>query len=167
MKVLGITGYKQSGKDTAANELKRLWLPKRTVQINFADALKQEVATACGVSVSFINAHKDNFRLILQGWGTNFRRQMHGDSYWTLKWVKSLIDLPTTPDYIICSDVRFLNEANVIKQAEGKLVRVVRPGFLSDGHASETEQDKIEADYTIVNDGTLEDLRNKLKQIKL
>jgi dephospho-CoA kinase len=168
MKVIAFTGLKQSGKDTAAEQFKLMHLPARSLQINFADALKQEVAHACGTTVAQINAHKDNFRLILQGWGTDFRRKMHGDNYWTLKWIKSLTTLAEPlPSYLLCSDVRFLNEADVIRQLHGTIIRTVRPGLVSDGHASEVEQESIVADYTIANDGSIEDLRNKLKQIKL
>lgn len=166
MKVVAFTGLKQSGKDTAAEQFKLMHLPARTKQINFADALKQEVAAACGVTIAYINEHKDCFRLILQGWGTDFRRRLHGDSYWILKWIKAVSALPEPlPSYLLCSDVRFLNEADVVRQLSGTIIRVVRPVIVSDGHASEVEQESIIADYTIMNDGSIEDLRTKLKQI--
>lgn len=164
MKLIAFTGYKQSGKDTAALELARYLLPAKSTCVNFADALKEEVARGCGVSVPYINAHKENFRLILQGWGTNFRRQLQDDQYWTTEWLKRVVRLDDTFRYVFTTDVRFLNEASLIREAGGILVRIVRPGIISDGHASEVEQDKIVADFTILNDSTTQDLRNKLKQ---
>lgn len=167
MKVIAFTGYKKSGKDAAAIAFKQLLVPATVRQVNFADALKQEVATACGVTVEYINAHKDIFRTILQWWGTDFRRNLHGQQYWILKWLERVNKLATVPDYVICTDVRFINEADVVRQLGGHIIRIERPGIVADGHASETEQREIHADFTVHNDGTVEDLKAKIKNLKL
>jgi hypothetical protein len=56
---------------------------------------------------------------------------------------------------VVIPDVRFKNEADAIHKAGGKVWCVIRPGAGLDGdagkHASETEQDGIEADLTIRN----------------
>lgn len=163
MKVIGITGFKKAGKDASAQELRKMFLPARTVQVNFADALKEEVAKACGVTVEYINANKDIFRTILQWWGTEFRRKLSGDEYWIIKWMERANKLTPTPDYLICTDVRFINEAAVIRQLSGTIIRIERPGITSDGHASEVEQLQIHTDFTVLNDGTIEELKQKLK----
>jgi len=167
MKVIGFTGYKQSGKDTAARELSRILLPQHSVQINFADALKDEVCMACKITRQFLDEHKDNFRLIMQGYGTDFRRKLHGEQYWILKWLERVNKLAPVPAYLLCTDVRFINEAAVVRRLGGTLIRVERPGVFSDGHASETEQRELHADFTVHNDGTVEDLKAKLKNLKL
>lgn len=167
MKIIAFTGYKKSGKDAAAIALRQLLTPSWSKQINFADALKSEVAGAYGVSVAYINEHKDNFRLILQGHGTDYRRKLHGDNYWILKWLERVNKLDTIPDYLLCTDVRFINEAAVIRELEGTIIRIERPGLAPDNHASETEQREIHADFTVHNDGTVEDLKAKLKNLKL
>jgi hypothetical protein len=61
---------------------------------------------------------------------------------------------------VIFTDVRFLDEARFIKKAGGIILRVVRDLENKDTHSSETETDKITADYTIYNNGSLEDLAN-------
>ena len=167
MKIIAFTGFKKSGKDVAATALKQLLVPASVRQVNFADALKAEVAVACGVTVEYINAHKDDFRAMLQVWGTDFRRKLHGEQYWILKWLERVNKLAPVPAYLICTDVRFINEAAVVRRLGGTLIRVERPGVFSDGHASETEQRELHADFTVHNDGTVEDLKAKLKNLKL
>jgi hypothetical protein len=164
MRLIAFTGYKQSGKDTAASVLIEHLHPQPCYQVNFADALKEEVAHACGVSIGYINAHKTAFRTMLQWWGTDFRRQLHDEQYWIAKWVARAARVPANARYLFATDVRFINEAAIVHDAGGTIVRIVRPGLVSDGHASETEQDKILADHAIINEGTRQDLLQKLKQ---
>jgi hypothetical protein len=66
--------------------------------------------------------------------------------------------------------IRFLSEAKFMRERGGKLVRVVRPDFFADvapevaNHISETEQELIEVDATIYNDGDLSQLHENLRQ---
>lgn len=69
---------------------------------------------------------------------------------------------------IVVSDVRFPNEAQVIKDAGGVVIRIVRPclrgvrDLVVDSHASETNSDSIVADYEINNDGTMEQFYERI-----
>ena len=63
------------------------------------------------------------------------------------------------------TDVRFQNEADYIRSKGGIIVRIVRPGIISGNHESELKQCEIAADIEIVNDGTIEDLHNKIRNI--
>lgn len=163
MFILGIVGKKQSGKDTVAAIIQRLMQPKRVDRIAFADALKEEVGLATNSTVEFIDANKDNFRLILQGWGTDFRRKLHGDTYWLVRWLDKVNH--SNAIGIIAPDVRFLNEANCIRELGGKLWRVVRKvNGAVDLHTSETEQEDIKTDLALVNDGSMAELEVKVKQ---
>lgn len=66
----------------------------------------------------------------------------------------------TAPTPVVVTDVRFPNEAEAIKAAGGKLVRIVRLGQdLSDTHISETALDGWPVDREVFNAGTLEDLQ--------
>jgi len=66
--------------------------------------------------------------------------------------------LPVELDVVI-SDVRFLNEATIINQLGGKIVRLERKGLVSnDTHASEMEMEMIYANRTLYNDGTIAEL---------
>lgn len=70
------------------------------------------------------------------------------------------------------TDMRFPNEMEAVKQREGITIRVVRPvhALSQDNHCgilhpSETSLDNEEFDYTIVNDSTIEDLVEKVREI--
>ncbi|MEO2133369.1 hypothetical protein [Microbacterium sp.] len=65
------------------------------------------------------------------------------------------------------TDVRFLDEAAIIRDNGGVLVRIIRPSTdsVADAHRSETELDLIEVDHEVVNDGTLDDLAAKVRAI--
>lgn len=171
MYLLGITGKKGSGKDTVYGILKELILAEinsqwKVERVAFADALKEEVARACGVTVDYINANKSNFRLILQGWGTEFRRELTRKDYWVYKWGQKINGLSNNVYLAVATDVRYHNEAKIIHDCDGKIIRVTRyysRPELDDTHSSEIEQDSIQADFAIINNGTLEDLRQSVK----
>jgi len=167
MKIIAFTGLKQAGKDTAAHQLKLSLIPARVKQINFADALKKEVAAACNTTVDDINTRKASYRTLLQVWGTDYRRMLHGENYWLLKWVEAVNALSPIPQYLLCTDVRFLNEAAIIKQLGGVIIRIVKSSLKADGHASETEQAHIVADFTVHNDGDINELRQQINKLKL
>lgn len=70
------------------------------------------------------------------------------------------------PDKWVIVDIRYPNEARRVWDAGGTVIRVIRPsleGTQGDTHASEVEQDSIVTDLTIYNDGTLEDLRERVR----
>lgn len=76
------------------------------------------------------------------------------------------------PNWII-TDVRFPNEAKAIKDRGGIVIRVNRydengmPYKTLNNHPSETALDDYEFDITIDNNGTIEDLIEKFKSLKL
>lgn len=130
-----------------------------------------------------------NGRTMLQKIGTDcMRKHLHPDT-----WVNALfadyisiggtMDVRRTrveyPNWII-TDVRFPNEAKAIKDRKGILIRVNRPDFLENAktgqrflikvhrneHPSETALDTYQDwDYVIENDGTIEELIEKVKKI--
>jgi hypothetical protein len=162
MLLIGISGKKRSGKDTVY-ELIAKASSKRVRRYAFADALKKEVSKACGVTPEEIEQNKDRFRLILQGWGTEFRRSIDQE-YWTEQLRKTLKTAHLHCDVAVVTDVRFKNEAELVKELGGKLIRVHRPGNNSaDLHPSEIEMDSYEGyDWSISNDGSLGDLEKKV-----
>jgi len=60
---------------------------------------------------------------LLQWWGTEFRRQHFGYDYWVKKMFASI---PANLDIALISDVRFVNEAEAIKQLGGYTINVQR-----------------------------------------
>jgi hypothetical protein len=76
----------------------------------------------------------------------------------------------TTDSNWIITDVRFPNEAQAIKDRGGIIIRIERPGGESHcggAHASETALDDYDFDIVINNDGTIDELIDKVKQLNL
>ena len=68
------------------------------------------------------------------------------------------------PNWII-TDMRFENELEAVVKKGGITIRVVRPGTVVGNHPSETALDGFIMHYEIINDGTMEDLVDKVKDI--
>lgn len=68
------------------------------------------------------------------------------------------------PNWII-TDMRFPNEMEAIVEKGGITIRVVRPGTVTGTHPSETALDGHTMHYEIINDGTIEDLIEKVREI--
>jgi hypothetical protein len=123
---------------------------------------------------------KTTYRQFLQNLGTEAMR----DGLHTNVWVNALFAdykakwVPTGdaieedevslekeyPNWII-TDMRFPNELEAIFKRGGITIKVVRPGVLVGTHASEIALDDAEFDYEIENNGTIEDLIEKVKEI--
>lgn len=73
------------------------------------------------------------------------------------------------PSNWIITDVRFPNELEAIEDVKGLTLKVIRPVKKSKTtarlHPSETSLDKARFNYTIFNDGSIEDLIEKVRQI--
>ena len=67
------------------------------------------------------------------------------------------------PSHWLITDCRFPNEALAIKERNGIVIRVTRPGEEVGEHASETALDNWDFDIVITNDGSIEDLIQKVK----
>lgn len=68
------------------------------------------------------------------------------------------------PNWII-TDMRFPNEMEAVIEKAGITIRVIRPGTTTGDHPSETALDDALFDYEIINDGTMEELVNKVRDI--
>ena len=99
-------------------------------------------------------------RVILQLWGTEYRRRRGVDSYWLDK-VKEAILARPEQDFVV-TDVRFLNEFNFIRSLGGICVRVLRAALDAQAaidrakkgtaaHPSETELLGVTADAELEN----------------
>lgn len=160
--IIGLTGYKQSGKDTVASYI-NTQLPRNlfpiVVRRGFADSLKEEVAEILNSSVEHIEKNKQHplIRHILQWYGTDFMRTSHGNDVW-IKHMNAVIeDLKQNKRQVclIIPDVRFINEAEWIHANDGVVLYVERAGQVSsDNHPSEKELIRIKHDFRVDNNGT-------------
>lgn len=152
--LIGITGPKKSGKDFVCSILRNKIHPIQSVRLAFADALKQEISLAVGKPVSYIDEHKDNFRLILQGWGTDYRRRLFGERYWLDKWEAAYEFVQNGEILVIVPDVRFENEAILVREKGGIIVQIVPKNnkVELDSHSSEQGIQQEHVTFQIVND---------------
>lgn len=112
---------------------------------------------------SFLRSEILTPRLILQLLGTEGGRDVIHPNIW----VNATLGNLKEDDKIIITDCRFPNEVEGIKKRKGIVVRVVRPSKISTStHPSETSlNDYKDWDYVIINDGTLEDLELKVREM--
>lgn len=170
-KIFGLTGRLGSGKSEAAKML-HAW---GFTVVKFAGPLKH-MMRCLGLTDAHIEGHLKEVpcdilcgktpRFAMQSIGTEWGRQTIGDSLWINAW-KYRID--SYPPYVpmVADDVRFDNEVEAIRSVKGTLIRIERsPQFspVKPGqpiiHASEIMDFPV--DVTIENNGTLDELREKL-----
>ena len=165
--IIGISGKKRSGKDTVYKLIKGL---KDSAGIHplraaFGDQIKEEVAGVTGVDLDHIEEHKERFRPMLQWWGADFRRHYKGESYWLDKMLAKMKTI-AGKEVLVITDVRYPNEAELVKRAGGIMLRVERKTGLEDAHSSENLLDNFEGfDYRLTNNGTIYDLKEKVARI--
>jgi len=106
-------------------------------------------------------------RRILQWWGTEYRRSQDAD-YWTKAWSRKVEQLDLKKSHVLVDDVRFMNELIAIKAHDGLIIKIERPGFDgANNHASETSLDDYDDwSQVIVNDGTLDEFKQKVTALK-
>lgn len=108
------------------------------------------------------DGHILTYREILQRFGTEVGRSIHPDL-----WVKALFNTLDKDGKYIITDVRFVNEAEACLENEATLIRIERNVDQME-HSSETSLDNYEHfDYVIDNNGTLEELINKVLQLNI
>ena len=165
-KIILFSGFARNGKDQSATFLKEeLEKSGKTVVIyHFADALK----SLCESSYNWIKGDKGPIgRTILQNVGTAYRK--NNPECWVN--IARQIALGCSEEYMLIPDCRYKNEALGFLDFDYKNVRIERPNFDNGltkeqkAHISETEMCTFpEYDYIITNDGSLDDLREKVKQ---
>jgi len=102
-----------------------------------------------------------SFRKLLQSLGEAVRCQIK-ENFWVLSMLADYQDF----DFWIVSDVRYKNEADELLSRGALLIRINRTTDSSDVHQSEVDLDSYDKfSYVIENDGSLEDLYNKVKEI--
>lgn len=105
-----------------------------------------------------------SIRQVLQFWGTNICRKFLGDKLWIN------MTFGQEPHNLIIADQRFIIENEVTSKMKNTvIIHITRPDMPIGQHPSEKELEVLLAkkkyDYLIENDGTLEDLFNKVKEL--
>jgi hypothetical protein len=167
--IIGLTGYAQSGKDTVAKILVNQYGYKR---VAFADKIRELLLEVNPIMYNGgrLSVLVDNFgwdvakaqpevRRLLQDLGVGARK-LFGDGFW----IKQALAPKLTHQNIVVTDVRFINEAEMIQHLDGQIWRIKRLGVAAvNDHVSESEMDDYKVDQIFVNNGTLDDLEHLIK----
>lgn len=174
-RIIALCGKKHSGKDVVA-----AYLGTRYGYVNakFAAPLKLAVRGFFGFTEHQVEYDKET---VDPFWDISPRQAMQfigvdvvQRSFQTLIpgigrdfFVKSLLARHAHDSKIVISDMRFLHEYHAIMQAgDCMVVKLTRPDLESeDQHCSETELENIEAAHVIVNNGTIDDLYDKVEKL--
>lgn len=161
-RLIGLSGYARSGKDTVAE---MLW-PFGYVRRSFATPLKDAVYALDPLvgqdMTERVAALVDEYgwdevkvgvpeaRRLLQRMGTEVGRVLFGEDFWV---ERAFASLRPGAAYVF-ADCRFPNEAKAIRAAGGQVWRVERPGVgpITD-HPSETSLDDWDFDLVLDNSG--------------
>ena len=153
--LLGLTGKKQAGKDTAFRVLRELFGSERVRRVAFAEKLYASAAAALGVTVEQLNEWKINpnvrivvteivededaelkrfntlrsldVRQYLQLYGTEAHRDIFGDDFWVDQLEKEFDNHDVGDSIVVVTDTRFANEAYRILHRGGQVIRIVGP----------------------------------------
>ena len=160
---------KHHGKDTIADFISLKYGHKK---ISFADPLKQASHHIFGLTYEQLHVNLketiDNYwkctpRYLLQMVGTNLFRNQFDTNIWIYR-MNQIFENNPIKNFVI-SDVRFQNEADLVKKHNGLLIKVNRPGQkYNDNHISEKGIDDIENyDILIQNSDSIFDLYEKIR----
>jgi len=170
--LIGIIGNKYTGKDTFADYLVKHYEFKK---ITYAEPLKEISRYLFHLQEEQLSDpyHKEikipywdlTPREIFQRIGTDLFRNHFDKDFWIkqfeIRFLKDMDKKEKTTN-MVCSDVRFQNEADLIKKYGGILVRVDRPNLeKKDSHESE-KLEIVGHDYYIENSSSLQDFYDKI-----
>lgn len=182
MKLIGLTGYARSGKDTIGS---RLVNEHGFVRVAFADAVRdatytlnpqlsydrdvwtvQEIVDQHGWE--WCKTHVPEIRRLLQVMGTEVGRGIFGESSWTDIAVRKIAEYANVESLVVgvtakvvVTDVRFANEADLIHDLGGQVWKVERSGFGPvNAHASEVLD--FEVDRIVDNNTDIKGLFSKV-----
>jgi hypothetical protein len=175
--IIGLTGYAQSGKDTVAKILVENYGYTR---VAFADKIREFLYetnpmydSIAGEPV-FVKTKVDrdgwenakqsaHIRRLLQNSGVAARK-VFGDSFWVHEAMKTMLNDPRPDMNYVITDVRFLNEADMIRANNGQIWRIKRIGINPvNSHVSESQMDDYPVDQIFTNNSTVEDLELMVK----
>jgi len=164
--IIAFTGLAQSGKTTAANAFISVGYDRTS----FAEPIKEMVKcltplldkdarppSLCGKSL----------REVYQSLGTDWGRKMVGQDIWILAG-RSRIDTllgDVESDIIrgiVVDDIRFDNEAELVRNMGGVVIEITRSSVPQMDHASEAGISRDLIDYTFANEGDITALQHQV-----
>ena len=164
--IIGVHGQKGSGKDELFKIFKSLNSTYKKVA--FADPIKDEFLKIFGLDEADYDYFKRSTityddreiegRKIVRGIGMLMR------GYDDEQFNRRVHDFCVLNKNVVVTDVRFDNEYNMLHKEDAVLIKIKRE-LPSDEHVTEVEMPDEMFEIVIENNGTLEELTNKIKQI--
>lgn len=166
--IIGISGKKRCGKDTAGMYLSSLLGAENAKTMYWATKMKIAAAEMLGLPPYhfFTDANKEKAyeiaagvfisgREFLQKFGTDCFRDVFHKNFWVFQAMKDI--KARKEGIILIPDTRFPNEYEAIKDKGGYVIRVCKdlPPAPGDDHPSETALDDYNFDLVIDNNGDL------------
>lgn len=169
--LLGLTGPAGAGKDTVG---KRLYMTHNFVNTSFAEPLRCAAMEVFGLDYDhFIDRElKETVngywgltpRQMLQRLGTEAIRGTFGPEFWVRRWCQTYAEVHDT-DHIVVTDVRFPEEAQMVRERGGVLVHILRDDVTRFNHASDQGIPFLAGDHVIENDGDIKGLYAKVDSL--
>lgn len=170
MRVIGFAGRKYNGKDTAAQVVESS--PYGYHKMNFSDPVKEIVGIMFGLTKEEMSdpilkqTKLDRWpfqtpRELMQFIGNGIRETY--PDMWVQHWMRRKSDYA---NYVI-TDVRYHNEVKMVHDYGGVVIKIKNPRIELDefsNNRSETESDNLQVDALVINDGTIEQLHEKVRK---
>lgn len=165
--IVGLTGKKRSGKDTAAKALPSFH------RESFAAPIRRAVCDILCISPEILENEKESaiawldgvtVRHLMQTLGTEWGRdKIHNEL-----WIRSMSRRILFQRQVVITDVRFDNEAEFIKNKGGIVISIERSSRSSeDSHASEKGVSHSLINEFVYNDTSIDYLHNCIRKIVL
>ncbi len=168
--LIAFAGRKGSGKSTAAYHLVKRW---GFEEIGLADPMKRFLSTEFGVPDDYLTYRKEescpylcgrSVRHALQTLGTEWGRNLIGP-IWINRFQEAAISNMKNGTSVVCADIRFRDEIDLIHRLHGFVIWVAREGAgVTDGHISENAITPINCDEIVYNHGSIFDLNFAIEQ---
>lgn len=181
--LIGFTGAMGAGKDEAGVALRRLGFKR----FAFADALKDMLEVGLGLNHPQLHGSqrekntpidwldgKTTPRHLMQTLGTSWGRDTIARDLWIRVLERRLNQ---SEDLAVVTDVRFENEAKMIRSAGGVIIHIERPPLSGKKpwwkrlswpkrvHPSEVKPKVLAGDFVVQNTGTVADLHRAVTAI--
>lgn len=177
--LIAFSGYKTSGKDTAARVLVDEY---GFTKVAFADPIREAllilnpwVAYAAEYGTiplaeliqdagwDWAKNNIPEVRRLMQTFGSEVGRSLLGENVWVDLLLSRYPDLFHAETRYVITDCRFENECEFVQGVGGTILWINRPGLVSDGHASESDVPLRYAEAVLHNDETVEELEEDVR----
>ena len=167
MKIFVIAGKARHGKDTVAGYIKDYYANKKVINLAYGSYIKEYAKKIS----DWDGSDETKPRELLQELGTEVIRQKIDKDFFVKRICEDILVYSYYFDIITISDARFPDEIEWPKSKFKNVIsiKVVRDGYdtvlskKEQKHLTEVALDEYNNyDYVIHNDGTLDDLKNKV-----